>query len=530
LLGCNLMNSYNYITGIQRASRIFKTLKMLSRKKDMPPLIRLLWGVQEASYLFMTGDQDSCEETIKWGLNIADESGIHLLDPYICTHGIFGGISYNRPEMIKFYREKFLQTMKSFRLIDKTLFHHTEANIEWYEKNFKKAIELGKVAIEYAEAADCPWVMAFSYLNHSTTLFDTGDYEQAKIYHKKGGDYGKDIITGFLYNIIGARINFALEKHDIGFGFLNEAFKLGAKNGITYADCQNGQTMARLCAMALEHNIETEYARFLIQKRNLVPDNSVPIPENWPYPLKISTLGRFEIFKNEKPMEFSGKVQQKPLALLKLLIAYGGKDVDETQISDVLWTDAAGDNAHSSFAMALHRLRKLMGEDVIELSEGRLTLNQGICSVDLFVLEKQIKMAENAWTMESGKAEKAYSLTMQALNLYREGLFLPGADPDFFITGVREKLAVNMRGILLHAATHFESLGNYEKSLTILQQGHTLDDLSEEMIQRIMLCHIKLGRNSEAIQLFQSWRDRILLILGAVPSKKTMEIYKTLTA
>ncbi|MDH4261899.1 MAG: hypothetical protein OEV78_02510 [Spirochaetia bacterium] len=528
LLGSHLMNSYNYVSGTQKAVKFFQSLQQISRKKNTSPLFQLMWCLQEANYLFMTGEYEYCEETITWGLNVSEKSGIHLLDPYILTHGIFGGVSYNRPDRLKFYREKFYRAALSPRLLDKSLFHYTEATIEWYEKKFEKALEHGRVAIEYAEAADCPWILAFCYLKHSVTLLDLENYEEAKIYHLKGGDYGKNIITGFLYNIIGARINLKLGNLPTGLQFLAAAFKLGLENKYTFADCQHDQTMSRLCAIALEHEIEPDYVRFLIQKRNLVPDFSMPIPENWPYPLKIITLGKFEIIKNDEILEFSGKVQQKPLALLKLLIAYGSKNVNETQISDVLWPDASGDSAHSSFAMALHRLRKLIGDDVIELSEGRLTLNQGMCSVDVFVLEKKIKMAENAWATLPLESEKALDLTMQAVNLYQEGSFLPGADHSLFITGFREKLSGKIRRILVSVSTYYESCGNFEKALAILDQAHLFDDLSEELIQRMMLCHLQLGRNSEAVQLFQSWRDRMMLTLNSPPSEKTMEIYNGL--
>ncbi|MDH4200942.1 MAG: hypothetical protein OEV66_11265 [Spirochaetia bacterium] len=532
LSGCNLMNSYNNITGNEKAIAIFQSLQHLSRQKNTATLSRLFWCIQEARYIWMTGDLKSVEETILWGLGVAEESGVHLLDPYIVAHGIFAGLAWNRPELTRFYREKYFHTMHSPRLLDKAAYHYTEASVEWYHKNFQQSLEHSKVAIEFAKAADCPWILSFCFVNYSLTLFDIGNIEEAMLYHKKGGDYGKDLaIPGYLYNMIGAKIYLGVGDHARGLEFLSAGMKLGKKNGYTNMDRWDNQNMSRLCAIALEHNIEPEYARFLIQKRHLVPDSSIPVPENWPYPLKIFTLGRFDIIKDGQPMEFSGagaKVQQKPLALLKLLIAYGGKNVDEAQISDVLWPDAPGDSAHSSFAMALHRLRKLIGEDVIELSEGRLTLNQGICPVDVFLLENLLKMAENAWVSQPPEAEKALDLTMQAVHLYGEGSFLPGADYSLFIAGFREKLSGKIRRILLSAATHFEQVGSFEKARGIIEQAHLFDDLSEEIIQRMMLAHLQLGRNSEAIQLFQSWRDRIMVALGAAPSEKTMEIYNGL--
>ena len=110
--------------------------------------------------------------------------------------------------------------------------------------------------------------------------------------------------------------------------------------------------MSRLCAVALEHAIDTEYVRHLIRRRGLVPERPV---ENWPYPIKIYTLGSFRLLKDDGPFQFTGKVQRKPLEMLKALIALGGKDISESRLCDILWPDADGDSALKSFEMTLHR-------------------------------------------------------------------------------------------------------------------------------------------------------------------------------
>lgn len=65
--------------------------------------------------------------------------------------------------------------------------------------------------------------------------------------------------------------------------------------------------------------------------------------ESWPYPIKIHTLGKFEIIKDGRPLVFAGKVQKKPLEILKAVIAFGGRDVPVDTITDALWPDADGD-------------------------------------------------------------------------------------------------------------------------------------------------------------------------------------------
>jgi LuxR family maltose regulon positive regulatory protein len=115
---------------------------------------------------------------------------------------------------------------------------------------------------------------------------------------------------------------------------LREALILGKEGGYLGTFIDHPSTMERLCAKALDAGIEVEYVQDLIRKRNLIPEKPPLHLENWPWPLKIYTLGRFELLKDGKPIRFSRKARQKPLALLKALIAFGGKGIRADQIED----------------------------------------------------------------------------------------------------------------------------------------------------------------------------------------------------
>jgi hypothetical protein len=167
--------------------------------------------------------------------------------------------------------------------------------------------------------------------------------------------------------ILLAKARFAFEEGNDSSGLLSlqEAFALGREGGYVETFIDHPPTMAMLCAKALEAGIEVEYVQDFVRKRNLITEKPPFHLENWPLPLKIYTLGHFAILKDGQPVQFSRKVQQKPLSVLKALIAFGGKDVREDQIMDALWPEADGDMAHQSFATNLHRLRQLLGYETI---------------------------------------------------------------------------------------------------------------------------------------------------------------------
>lgn len=90
--------------------------------------------------------------------------------------------------------------------------------------------------------------------------------------------------------------------------------------------------MANLCLTALQNGIEREYVIGLIRKRKLVPEIPPIEVTEWPWQLKIYTLGEFKIIKNGKPIQFHGKTTKKPLLMLKILITTGSKGASEDQL------------------------------------------------------------------------------------------------------------------------------------------------------------------------------------------------------
>ena len=63
---------------------------------------------------------------------------------------------------------------------------------------------------------------------------------------------------------------------------------------------------------------------------------------------------------NGTPVAFSGKAPKKPLELLKILLANGGRSVATGTIVEALWPDARGDAAVDSLTTTLQRLRPIL--------------------------------------------------------------------------------------------------------------------------------------------------------------------------
>ena len=86
-------------------------------------------------------------------------------------------------------------------------------------------------------------------------------------------------------------------------------------------------SFARLSAKALEAGIEVEYFQEMVRLNNLVPDQSMETAEQWPWDIRIYTLGRFQIILHGHKTGQHWKGSQKTISLLKALISFGSADV-----------------------------------------------------------------------------------------------------------------------------------------------------------------------------------------------------------
>jgi DNA-binding SARP family transcriptional activator len=282
--------------------------------------------------------------------------------------------------------------------------------------------------------------------------------------------------------------------------------------------------MEDIMVKALDAGIDVPYVQDLVRRNSLFPESAPLGVENWPWPLKIYTLGRFGIVKDGKSIRFSGKVQQKPLSLLKALIALGGRSVSTYQINDALWPDSDGDAAHTAFSTTLHRLRQLLGyEKAVHIQEGKLTLDDRYCWVDAWAFERLLAQADDL--CHKDLTEKAIYLVQKAINMYH-GHFLE--EGPMWVVNLREHLRNKFMQTVKNLGAYRENMGQWDQAINCYQKGLEVDDLAEEFYQRLMICYRHLGFRSDAISVYQRCRKTLTAALGIAPSPATRAIYESL--
>jgi DNA-binding SARP family transcriptional activator len=232
--------------------------------------------------------------------------------------------------------------------------------------------------------------------------------------------------------------------------------------------------------------------------------------EKRPWPVSICTLGGFDLSLYGIPVRFSGKVQRQPLFLLKALIALGGKEVKEEYLADLLWPEADGEQAHSAFTTTISRLRRFIGhEKVIEVHEGNVSLNPLFCRVDLWTMEEILDQAEarlkgtgEAETGNGGVDEEIIGLAEKAFNIYK-GPFLQSDGNQPWLLPPRERLKRKFFSLIIKVGSHFEAINQWGMASNYYQNALEMCEiLDEELFQRLMTCHHRLGQPTRAIEVY----------------------------
>ncbi len=235
--------------------------------------------------------------------------------------------------------------------------------------------------------------------------------------------------------------------------------------------------LPRLCAEALRAGIEPDYVRQLIQRLGLLPEDASL--DSWPWPVRVYTLGQFNLLIDEQPVADT-KAQRKPLKLLEVLIALGGVDVRADRIAEIVWPDAEGDAALSAFTTTLSRLRRLVGDETISVKGGRVSLDERRCWVDVRALER---ILDRVAIPEMGIAI-VRELGEKLLSLYR-GPFL-GDEEGEWPWRLRNRLRTKFSRGLSQCVTVLRLAGETEMALQLLESAIDADPGAENLYRNFI--------------------------------------------
>ena len=545
---------YYFMLGdIAGRKSVVRDIHALARMPQASPLAQLTWKWLEAAigiWALMTPDQALGK--IMEALAYAEATGVHVWDHMLFALGVYGSLMKDDLERGREFIGNLERTLAPSRRHGYCHYHYLIAWERLLAGDFAAAKTNAETALNLAEETGYQFPVILCSLELVQALLGLGSAGGAAAHAARAHDLAlrsKSVVLEYMALLAKAQVALSRGHDASGLRSLREGLRLGREQGyVNQLWWRHPPSLSRLCARALDAGIEVEYVRGLITRHRLRPDRASVPPEAWPWPVKVLTLGRFRLEAGGKPLTFSGKVQKKPLDLLKALIAFGGDEVTEGQITDALWPEAEGDAGRLSFKSALHRLRQLLGaDDAVVYRDGRVGLDPRLCWVDAWAFERMLESSPD----ESFRGQAALGVHRselmnekkpsairkhqseilqrleRALQLYT-GEFLSGEPEQFWMISPRERLREKfLRAVLLFGSS-LEQAGNHTTAIEWYRKALDVDHLAEEFHQRLMVCYQKLGRMADAVKVYERCRKTLAAGLGVEPSKELEALYRSL--
>jgi LuxR family maltose regulon positive regulatory protein len=231
--------------------------------------------------------------------------------------------------------------------------------------------------------------------------------------------------------------------------------------------------------------------------------------------VEIRCLGTFTLRRSGRLLTWPRKAPKRPLDLLKAVIANGPNGTLVGDLVERIWPDLEGDRAHRAFTTTLFRLRQLLGEKTLSLSNGLLTLNNSLVWVDAFAFEEAVARSNN--TLSDGA-------TM--LELYG-GAFLANQPELTWSAPLRYKLRDHFRNAVHVIAENGLADGNWRNTLHFIDEALKRDPLAEHFYQSALTACLAGGLRADASTYYERCRAALSEHFGISPSSKTEGLYRS---
>ncbi len=457
---------YAWKGDLHKSASILAKVKSMALTRSASPLFLIFWKTGEAIYYQANSSSDPLLP-VQQAIEIGRASGVHVIEQYLMGIGVYSSFCVGNMKEA----EKWLQEMWTTARTDRKdqlahyhflwgWYHFIRGEISQAALHLERCVEFSKTL-----GALVPEIIHRHLGAH--ILNAGGEHDKALLelnaIRKLTGISGFSFFE-YLLHLTEAEFELDRGNEAAAVQALYAAMTLGRKQGlITALFVWRPEVMVRLCAKALEYGIESDHVKNLVRGLKL-NQGTIPLDvTDWPWPVEIRTFGRFELLRDGAAVSFSRKVQKRPLSLLKALIAFGGKEVRQHAIEDLLWPDADGDMASSAFKTTLSRLRKLLGTDkAIEARDGKVSIDSRLVWVDTRVLEN---LGDNVAALQAkpkdARIADAERLSSRVLKLY-QGEFLDGDDEPWIIP-VRQKFRNRFLRIIQELGDTLDNAGKKEK-------------------------------------------------------------------
>ncbi len=516
----SLVHYYLWVGDLAKARQLVDTIRPIVRAQNASSLALHLQVIESVYYSICGAFEDSAN-VVATGLALGRTLGIHLFDSLLLAQSGYDLLCTGDADAAADVLHRMQPLIHPARRLDVSHYHFLAGWLAMHEGDLARAEVHAQTSLALTEQLGPVFPRALSHHAMAHVLLARADYPAARIRLHEARRLGQEMNSAVIESmVLFTEAYLALREGDEAqtLTLLSEFMRLtkgGGLFGRIYL-WPPAITVA-LFAKALDAGIEVDYVKALIGKLKLTPDVPSADLEHWPWRVRIYTLGRFGVVIDGKRLQFERKAQRRPLELLRVLISLGGREVNESRLSELLWDDAEADAARVTFKSALSRLRKLLGDEVLLLRDNRLSLNPNRAWVDAWVFERLVAQTETT-QLSALEAERI-------LTLY-QGPFLGDAEAAPWALPARERLRAKLLRVLTGASRRCLQDGRPAQALRLLEKGLEADPLAEELYCGLMHAHAALGQRGAALAAYQRCQKMLSTQLGIDPSPRTQAFYQ----
>jgi len=244
--------------------------------------------------------------------------------------------------------------------------------------------------------------------------------------------------------------------------------------------------------------------------------------------IQIRMLGEFTITYGDNVVSDNDNRSKKVWTLLEYLIAFHNKDISQSALIDLLWSDEKSDDPFNSLKTLLHRARVLL--EKLEYPNPKMILhrrdsyswNSSLpCEIDIEVFD-QICKDVTAPELTDGERQVLYE---KALELYK-GEFLPKNNTDSWAISLSTHYQNAYTKLVYDYCELLARQCAYEKIIEICNRAVTFDPYDEHLHYLLIDALYKSGQQKKSIQQYQSVISMFYNKFGLTPSKELTNLYQ----
>ncbi|MCF6323857.1 MAG: hypothetical protein L3J89_05960 [Gammaproteobacteria bacterium] len=519
-----------WLGDFQRAAMYHRVLEnQLNNSSEHVPTI--LWYTIHCCFLWATGQAKKSLAAAKEGLLRVKEYNLPLLNFGLLTHGAAAALMDHNNEEAKKLLDAATPVASESGQTHLVLYHMLHTVYSCRNGDNEAARYYSKAALDSSMASGLPFFQSSAHLNRAQFYLLDGNIEKAMHHMNASNDLAIQMNSNFHQFqrlLLAAILDWSLGQRDSALVFLKKSLLLARQYHLLPGLWIAEDELTQILMQAIRHDIESVVAQKIISQRQLMPGTPPYDIEEWPWPIRIYTLGRFEIYIDGQRLEAPARSRPKLFALLKTLIAFGGTQVREERISENVWPDAEGDAAHQLFDTTLFRLRKMLGlHHVLINREGTLSLNKRYCWLDTWALNSEI---DTLASLIETKGVTDDEIKKHENRIYRvyHGDFLCSEEHLPIALHEQQKINSKLLNTLFKLADYWLLNNSAKEAETCLKKINAVFPLAEKACLMLMKLFRSQHRFSDAVHIYKTCQQRLMRERHSKPSYEVESEYKKL--